>query len=166
MVPEILLPGQVPPNFVIQEFVSPQIFRSRGLQSIQHTTPFQLNFAHRLRVISGTSVQINNYHAGGPRVASGTRDRGQLPPGGGTLSMHYLALALDVQLSGISPQQVHEMLNDNFHLFWEIGLTTLESLAYTAKGGRIGWTHGDGRTYDSPTMIRLEREKRFAIVEP
>jgi hypothetical protein len=164
---DLLLPGQLPPNFVVQEFVSPRIFHVRGpMGSIQHTTAFQFNFAHRLRTLAGVPVTINNWHRNGDRVASGTRDPNQLPPGGGALSTHYMGLALDTQVQDLTPKQVHELLQDNFLLFWEIGLTTLEDLEYTFKPGRTGWTHGDARVYPSQVLIQMERERRFQIVQP
>lgn len=166
--PELQKRGVLPPNFDIREFVSPAIFAARGKQAIQNTTLFQFNYAHMLRVFSGGAIVINNYHSGGERVASGTRDRNMKPNGGGAFSTHYHALALDVQSLILNPRQIHELIHDEFNAFFEIGLTTLEDLRFTfpTNGSGRGWTHGDGRMYAAATLLNIERKKKFVIIEP
>lgn len=165
--PPLLLPGEMPPNFVVQELVHPVIFQSRGLLgSIGHTSQFQRNYVNYIRYLTGCPWTVNNWHTGGDRVHSGTRPPMMKPSGGGLLSQHYLANAVDGQSREFTPLQIHELLLDHWPDFWEIGLTTLEDVKHTWRPGTKGWTHADARIWDAATMIRLEKEKRFAIVQP
>lgn len=157
----ILPRGTMSPFFRVEEFVHPAIFKSRGLNSIQHVSEFQINAAHTIRVLSNAPTTINNWHNGGDRIHSGTRPPGMAPKGGGRLSQHYHSRAIDTQVFGLTPKQVHELIFDNFTEFFELGLTTLESLEFTPN-----WTHMDGRLYDAQTLLKIEREKKFIIVNP
>lgn len=157
-----LLRGELPPNFDVREFVHPHIYDARGpAGSMSHVTQFQLDYSALLREKLGVPVILNNWHVGGKLLSRGTRPPHVRPPGGGSLSMHYMGMALDCSTAHHTPKQVHECLHDNFAEFWAIGLTTLESLEFTKT-----WTHGDGRLYLPALLIKLEKEKRFVIVEP
>jgi hypothetical protein len=157
----ILQRGEMSPYFKVEEFVHPQIFKLRGVNSIQHVSEFQINAAHTLRVLAGMAVEINTWHKGGKRVHSGTRPPMLAPKGGGRLSQHYHSRAIDPMVSGLTPKQVHELIFDNFLEFFELGLTTLESLEFTPT-----WTHMDGRLYDARTLSNIEKNKQFIIVNP
>ena len=157
---ELIKRGELPPNFVIQEFVHPDIIRLRGIDdAIQHVSTFQTNYANLLRIKTGNAIILNNWHTGGRYKNRGTRVCWDRPSGGGSLSMHLNAIALDCSSKVFTESQIFQCIMDNFFDFWEIGLTTFEDLNIT-----IGWLHGDGRMYSADFLTKLEKEKRFNIV--
>ncbi len=132
-------------KFKREEFVHPQHVGAVGLENCTwFISLFQVNYAALLRETLQAPVILNTWHvtASGPGcyVGRGTRPRGYKPKGGGELSMHYLAMALDVVSPAFTPSQIFNAILRNEAKFKAIGLTTVEDLNSTP-----GWLHGDGR---------------------
>lgn len=153
---------EIPDNFRIEEFVHPEIIRIRGLEAaIEHVTPFQLTYAHLLRTKSGVPITLNNWIFGGDYVSRGTRPPWIKPRGGGSLSQHYKALALDASSNQLNTKGFYEVIMDNFDEFYKIGLTAIEDIKVTKT-----WLHGDGRLLRAEELWQIERDKQFKIVKP
>ena len=150
-----------PDGFVLQEFVHPSIFQARGANAIQHVSLFQMQFAGLIRQKSGVPIIANNWHAGGQYVGRGTRPRGYKPKGGGELSQHYHARALDISGVRMSVPQLYQCINDNFDEFFAIGLRVIEDIAVTKT-----WLHGDSRLLYPEQVLKIKQERRFLIVGP
>jgi hypothetical protein len=149
-------------KFSPQEFVHPSIITSVGLERcLYYISDFQVNYAMLLREILQAPVIINTWHYKKPGpgyyVGRGTRPRSYKPAGGGELSMHYFASALDVSSPAYTPAQIFDAINANEARFRAIGLTTIEALESTP-----GWIHGDCRRI----VEVIYPKKGFLIVKP
>lgn len=146
------------PNFDMREFVHPLIWQGVGpVKARWYISDFQRDYAFLLRNVLDSPVLLNNWHEGGDLVGRGTRPASFRPKGGGTLSMHYLRLAVDASSKIFTPRQMFEKVMENEAAFKKIGLTTIENLEYTK-----GWLHGDGRMF----IKGIHPEKGFLIVNP
>jgi len=150
-----------PDGFVLEEFIHPAIYQARGQNAIQHVTPFQMNYAGAIRRLSGVPIILNNWHRGGQYVGRGTRPRGYKPKGGGELSQHYHALALDCSGVGMDVGQLYQCIMDNFDTFFDLGLRVIENIEVTRT-----WLHADGRLLYPAQILKIEKDKKFLIVEP
>jgi len=149
-------------KFTPQEFVHPAIIQSVGLtRCLYYISDFQINYAALLREVLDTPVILNtwSYKKAGPGyyVGRGTRPSFYRPEGGGTLSQHYFANALDASTKLYSPREIFEAIMANEARFKAIGLTTIEDIDSTP-----GWIHGDCRRF----IEGIHPEKGFLIVRP
>lgn len=149
-------------KFRPEEFVHPSIITSVGVERcLYYISDFQVNYAMLLREILQAPVIINTWHYKKPGpgyyVGRGTRPRSYKPAGGGELSMHYFASALDVSSPAYAPQQIFAAILANEERFRAIGLTTIEDINSTP-----GWVHGDCRR----VIEAIYPEKGFLIVKP
>lgn len=102
-------------KFKREEFVHPSIITSVGIERcLYYISDFQVNYAMLLREVLQAPVIINTWHYKKPGpgyyVGRGTRPRSYKPAGGGELSMHYFASALDVS----SPYTRHSRFSRQF----------------------------------------------------
>ena len=149
-------------KFTPQEFVHPAIIQSVGLtRCLYYISDFQINYAALLREVLNTPVILNTYSYKKPGpgyyVGRGTRPAAYRPKGGGALSMHYFANALDVSSPAYSTTDIFNAILRNEARFKDIGLTTIEDLNSTP-----GWLHGDCRRI----IESIYPEKGFLIVKP
>ncbi len=134
------------PFFTIEEFVHPYFIHAVGKdRAFSYVSDFQVNYAFLLREILNTPVILNTWHRKKPSdkgyyIGRGTRPATYLPPGGGTISMHYFANALDCSTLKYSPKEIYDAILANREKFELIGLTTIENILITP-----GWLHGDCR---------------------
>lgn len=142
--------------FTVQEFVPPEIYNLFGPErSTWFIQPEIVNVCHLLRVMTGRSVTVNNWHRGGPY-----RDSGYRMPSckvGAEYSQHKLGNAADVKVAGMKPADVHAFINAHLSDFITAGLTTMEALAFTPS-----WTHLDCRG----RIAGIHPVGGFLIVEP
>ncbi len=126
-------------NFFLDEFIHPEIYAARGARSIELIDPRMILLAQFIRTGIGKSITINNWFSGGKRVNSGLRTfTGTV---GATWSQHRYGNAIDIQVAGITPEEVHEFLFKHEKTLIEKGwLTTLEHLDDTPT-----WSHLDNR---------------------
>jgi len=131
---------KVSKNFVIQEFVPPQIHRfykgdQRCLWFINQNI---IKGAQLLRDILDSPIQANNWHKGGILDERGYR----LPrtKTGGDWSQHKLSNALDVSSEKYTPLQIIEAMRANYSKFAAIGIYTIENPDFTKT-----WVHMDCR---------------------
>lgn len=144
--------------FDAEEFLHPAVVKILGFPAaLWYMGDFMLPCAVLLRDILDSPIHLNNWHFGGRLVGRGFRPRSYKPKGGGELSMHYLARALDVSSKVYSPSHIFEAIHAHRAKFAAIGVTTLESIAYTKT-----WVHLDSR----PKVKGIHPESGFLIVAP
>lgn len=137
---------QLSTNFVLQEFVPPEIYSLYGDNSIWFLDQRIIDLAQALRDDLGVPITINNWHRGGPYKNSGFR----LPSSteGKLLSQHKYGRAIDPKAKGISPEIVRNHLRRNFTAYQTLGLTTIESDTPT-------WVHMDCRWTGLNTLFEV-----------
>lgn len=131
--------------FQVQEFVHPTIFnyinRPDNFERWRwYVSKFQLEYSRLLREVLDAPVTLNTWHKGGALVGRGTRPPNYRPQGGGLLSQHYQANALDASCRAYTPIQMLAKIEANWDKFAAIGLTTIENPRKTKT-----WLHGDCR---------------------
>ena len=128
---------RVSQNFVVQEFIPPEIWERFGESSIWFMDKRIINLAQAIRDRVKLPVTINNWHTGGDYKYSGFD-----PPGGyrdvKSLSQHRFSRAMDIKIKGIFPRDVAKEIIDNFTIYKKYGLTTIEDPDFTST-----WTHAD-----------------------
>jgi len=129
---------KVSKDYIIQEFVPPQIYNRFGKKSIWFIRPGTIKLAQFIRDWFGVSIYINNYYWEG-----GLRNRGFRMPDtdvGSQLSQHKFGNAIDFNVAGMKPNQVRKEILDNENEFMQAGLSTLEHEQYAPS-----WIHADRR---------------------
>jgi uncharacterized protein YcbK (DUF882 family) len=126
-------------NFRIEEFVPPSIFRKFGANSVRLLDINLLLTTQKMRDYFDASMTINNWHKPGGRFQNRAY-RTPYSSVGATYSQHKMGRAIDFNVAGMTPTQVHRTIMDNQHDFLTMGVTTIEDLAFTS-----GWTHIDTR---------------------
>ncbi len=149
-------------KFKREEFLHPDIIKAVGYEkSLWYISLFQVNFSALLRETLNAPVILNTWSSKLPgpgyHVGRGTRPPSYRPKGGGSMSMHYLSMALDSSSPAYTPQQMFMAVLANEAKFKAIGLTTIEGLESTP-----GWLHGDGRA----AIPGVHPDKGFLIVNP
>lgn len=117
----------VPPYFVVQELVPPEIFKKYGDQSIRYIDP---RLSDTLSFVRGLILQpmtVNNWHTGGDRLWSGLRVPGS--PYYSMGSAHSYGQAFDA-VGNWDADDVRQKIIDNQHLLphhirLEIGISWL-----------------------------------------
>ena len=147
---------QVSKNFVIQEFVPPQIYNlfADKTRCLWYVKPELIKGVQLLRDILDSPITVNNWHKGGPFSESGYR----IPPTktGSVYSQHKLRCAADPRSEKYTPKQMQEAMRAHFDEFKKLGIRTLESLAFTPT-----WVHMDCRP-----ALDFYPEYDFYFVEP
>jgi hypothetical protein len=131
-------------HFLVQEFVSPEIFNAQGINPIWFVSKQQIKAAEFIKDYFSTLfkkevfVTINNWHKGGPLKNRGTR--APWTETGGKLSQHKFMNGFDFNVSGMTSDEVYDHIMANQAPFLAAGITTIEDKAMTQ-----GWTHIDFR---------------------
>jgi len=124
--------------FKTQEFVPKAIYQKYGENSLWFVDPRIVKLANFTRSFFGKPVTINNWHTGGSYNYRGFRDPECTI--GAKLSQHRFGRAIDINVAGMTAEQVHKAILLNEKKFLEAGLTTLEASKDTPT-----WTHCDIR---------------------
>lgn len=123
-------------NFYAHEILSPEFFKV-GLDPNWYITEFLATFPQQVRDHFGKNVTVNNWKDGGP-----FKYRGYRPFGcnvGAPMGMHYRGLAVDLNIDGLSQEEILKEIIKNKDKFM---VTTYEDLKHTH-----GWNHFDNRKY-------------------
>lgn len=130
---------KVSTNFSLHEFIDKKTYKKWGEASIWFIDPRIIQVAQFIRTRHNKPVTINSWTSGGQYQYSGFD-----PPGGyrkaTSLSQHRFGRAIDVKISGMTPQELYKDIIDNQDLYMKIGLTTVENIAHTKS-----WNHLDCR---------------------
>lgn len=143
-------------HFVIQEFVPSVIWKKFGTNSIWFISPFMINYAELVRTRFGKPTFINTWHSGGILENRGFR----IPTAPyDSLSQHKYKCAIDLNVSGHTPEEVCKDIVDNFDIYRKVGVTTMEDIRITT--GKIvddfsGWTHADCRTTNKDELLIIK----------
>lgn len=134
-------------DFYLTEFVSKNIYDQFGEKSIWFVDPRIVQLAQFTRDYFGKSITINNWYDEGDAFQKALPDERQYSgfrePActiGGKLSQHRYGRAIDIRVSGLTPQEVYQAILAAEKQFMEAGLTTLEDIRDTPT-----WNHLDIR---------------------
>lgn len=130
---------KVAKNFILQEFVPPEIFHRFGKEAIWFIRPQVIKLAQFYRDWFDAAVTVNTWHDNGNMHWRGFRT-----PAcgvGAHLSQHRFGNAFDCTIEGLTPDEVRKEILDNEDKFMRAGLTTLEDGAIAKT-----WVHSDCRT--------------------
>jgi len=127
-------------NFVIQEFIPPQIYSmfGGGERCLWYIDRRIILATQLLRDILGSPLTANNWHTGGPYSERGYRIPNTKT--GAKFSQHKFGRAVDLSSDKYTPAQMLEAMRANFDKFKEIGILTVENLEFTPT-----WLHMDCR---------------------
>lgn len=131
---------QVSQNFILEEFICPEIYHSWGESSIWFLDDRIITIAQFMRTRLGVPCTINNWHNGGQYKESGLRYFGTTT--GAKFGDHLFGRAIDAKFKDTSPAQVHQFIKDNWAALSLLGLTTIENLEFTPT-----WTHLSTRNW-------------------
>lgn len=129
---------KVSQNFVLQEFVNPDIYRAWGNRSIWFIDPRIIEVAQFIRTGLNVALTINNWHTGGQFQERGFRNPDTTT--GGKLSQHKFGRAIDISATGKTPADILDFINENWDELKKLGLTTVENITATPT-----WLHCDCR---------------------
>jgi len=143
---------KVSKDFIIQEFVPPQIMRlpivQKDIQKAFWFIDMRIVLINQwIRTYTGKPTWINNWHLGGPYQYSGFRPLDC--PEGADYSQHRCKCASDTKVHDMSGEEIREIIRDNFdilHLNYE--LTTIELKTST-------WAHMDLRWQPTPKLYEF-----------
>ena len=137
-------------NFILQEFVSKAIFEKWGAKSLWFVDERIIFLAQFLRDHFACPIIINDWVRGGTFHFRGYRSPEAAT--GAALSQHKFGRAIDINVSGISPQLVYAEIKKMEGVFKTAGLSAMEHFEDTPT-----WTHLD---------IRQTNLKSILIIKP
>ncbi len=131
--------------FKVQEFVPKEIYAMYGEGSIRFINPDIVRIANLVRERMGVPVTING---------AGFNESGFRMPDtktGARLSSHKRGCAIDVRGS-FDPKKLYKDIVDNYAVYREAGLTTVEDIAHTPTWVHLSceWTGKDELTIVKP----------------
>lgn len=123
-------------HFDLREFVDPETWRVRGVESKGLMNQRLFFIADFIREKVGQAVTINNWHLGGQFRESGLRNPNTST--GAKLSQHKLGNAIDVKSTGYDGRKWYDFVRANAKELYTLGVRRIEdkSLATT-------WLHID-----------------------
>ncbi len=133
-------------NFIIQEFVTPEIYKIFGENSIWFIDKRIINVAQYLRETLNVPATINNWHSGGQYKESCLRNFQTST--GAKYSQHKYGRAADIKFYGLTPEEVRDYIRKNFPVLSTMGLTTIEKDTPT-------WVHVDCRNTGTNTLFEV-----------
>lgn len=136
---------QLTKNFILQEFIYPEIYQQWGDRAIWFIDYRIVNIMQYLRTKIGKSITVNNWHVSGSYKESGLRAFDT--PTGGKLSQHKFGRAVDLKVEGLFPFEVLEFIQKRYRDFSALGLTAVEDTAYTPM-----WLHLDCRNWNDTIL--------------
>lgn len=144
------MPRKASKNFYFHELVPIEIYNRYGDNSRWFIRPEIISLAEFYRSYFDAPVTINNWYWGGD-----WQWRGYRTPQcsvGSKYSQHRLGCAIDMNIKGITPDEIRNEIMANQDIFMNEGLTTLEHKDYAPT-----WVHSD---------IRNTGLKEILIVKP
>jgi hypothetical protein len=142
---------KVSENFVLQEFICPEIYNAWGEKSIQFIDFNIIMFAQRLRDKYGKPLVINNWHTGGKYKDSGLRRFNSKT--GAKMSQHRFGRAVDIKIllanGTIDPkggERLREFVKKNYLGMFSDIITTIEA-------DTEGWLHADCRYTGKASLL-------------
>jgi len=139
--------------FVSQEFVDPTTYQRFGDSAIWFIDQRVIDGITAIRKALNLPITVNNWHKGGQFKYRGFRPKECTE--GAEMSQHRYGRATDVEVIGMTPQQLYQWILDNWvRLKLYLYFTTLEDIAFTA-----GWLHIDNRNtgivmLNGPLIVR------------
>lgn len=97
-----------------------------------------VEYAEKVRVYFGVPVTINNWNSGGSYTLRGWRPRNTSV--GAKNSMHKFGKAVDMDIKGLTAEEVRQMIKDDQKLFYSYGLRRVEE--------NVSWLHSDIKDVD------------------
>lgn len=137
---------QVSKNFILQEFIDPDIYAIRADKSIELIDPRIVGMAQFIRDYFGQPVTINNWHEGGPRKESGLRKF--LTTTGSKFSQHKFGRAIDMVIRDVDPENARKEIIKYWDKFRTCGITTIEEATPT-------WLHCDCRFTGTDRLVLI-----------
>lgn len=142
-------------DFVLQEFVPPEIYKRWGLRSIWFVDKRMVLACQWLRDYTGKPVTINDWLWNKDEISNYTLS-GFRPPNckiGAKLSQHKLKGAVDPKIEDMDGEEIRGIIRSNFHkLNIEFGITTIEL-------GTSTWCHMDNRFTDLNKLFEVSFKK-------
>ena len=133
--------------FKLHELVDKPTWEKLGENSIWMLNQKAVDGLIALRIALDKPITVNNYFWGGNLSNRGYRSIYSTV--GGKFSQHRVGNAFDINVKGMTPDQVYDYILDNYKAF---GITTIEHKSFTHT-----WTHID---------FRKTNEKTIKIVKP
>jgi hypothetical protein len=136
-------------HFYLDEYITPDMYIKWGDKAIWWIRPELVRIDEFLRTRFNIPMVINDWWVGGDRTQSGLRYP-QATIGAGD-SMHKFGVASDTQFVGKPNSfydEVRQDIIDNFDVYKELGLTTIEANTPT-------WLHKDCRNIPNQTKINI-----------
>lgn len=129
---------RVSDDFIIQEFVPPNVYESFGNKSIWFIDIRVVHICQFLRDYFDKELTINDWNWGGSYINSGFRLENTTI--GVSMSQHKYGRAADIKIQGISIPEIKSVIESNYIELRRLGLTTLEKIERTPT-----WLHFDVR---------------------
>lgn len=153
-----MIPIHNSPYFDVREWVDKKTYNILGFTAQWMIDPKIVLVADMIRTLTGKPVTVNNWHFENPRtVYQSSGFRAVWDKTGGQLSQHRTGRAADLKVKGWTPKQVQNLIYEHSAAFIDAGLTTMESLDFTAT-----WLHCDVR----PRLGEIVEGRPFLIVSP
>jgi hypothetical protein len=138
---------KVSQNFILQEFIPPDIYAERGDKSIELLDNRIISLAQFFRDYFG-SITINNWDSGGQYKESGLRSFTTTI--GAKYSQHRFGRGADLKFTGTTPQKAYAEVLKNQKLFYDKGLRVMENISATPS-----WLHIDVRITSKINQIEI-----------
>jgi len=129
---------KVTKNFIVQEFIYPELYAEICDDSATMMNPAIYNIAQLLRDLVGKPVTINNWNTGGSYKESGLRSPNTKT--GAKKSAHKSGEAIDCKIKGMSSYEMAAIVQKNWQAFKSAGLTEIENPSST-EGKYNDWLH-------------------------
>ena len=129
---------KVSKNFVIQEFVTPKMYKDLGDKAIILIDERIIQLAQYVRDRFKKSVTVNNWYYGGEYKYRGVRPYNCKV--GAKYSQHKYGRAFDFTVEGISIKELHKDINKNQKEYFANHLRAVESIHKADT-----WMHFDVR---------------------
>lgn len=131
-------------NFVIQEFVYPEMFEKYGEKAQWFIDKRIVQACQLLRDKVGRSITINNWHSGGHYKESGLRTFDTST--GARFSQHKFGAAADLKIDDMGGEEMRDVVKK----YWP----DLKGLISTIEDDTDSWLHMDCRwTFDPDTLF-------------
>lgn len=134
-------------SFEVYELVDKETYQRLGEKSWWMLNEKAVKGLFELRKAIGKPITVNNWFWGGSLENRGYRSIYSTV--GGKFSQHRVGNAFDINVKGMSSDEVNEFIQKNYYKF---GITTLEDKSFTPT-----WTHID---------FRNTQQKELLIVKP
>jgi len=131
-------------NLWLTEFIPPEILENYGGNALWFIDQRIINICQFIRDRFEVPITINNWFSGGPYRYSAYRDPASTV--GALLSQHKAGRAADFRLKGVDSEEIRQDIINNWPLYQDVGLTTIER-------GTPTWVHIDCRNTGRETLF-------------